>query len=235
MKGDSIKKIIDSVLCLDVEAAMSFDKDGAKIRIIDPATVALLFIDIPVSSFNSFESDDCNIAVDFGRISEYINKENDVKIEIDNETHRMNIENGKSKYNVALLDLTAIKKPPTIKQLEFNSSIIINSADFKNSINSSSKINDELDIIQKDNKLSFRAKGDMDSCITELQEEIEIIKNADSIGTYRIDYLNSIMKTFSKYDKIRLDMGNNYPLSISYNFNGIDIKFLVAPRVEEAS
>jgi hypothetical protein len=62
--------------------------------------------------------------------------------------------------------------------------------------------------------------------------DIEGSFDTDSVSRYSLEYIEQLLK-FDKLSKVvELKTGDDYPLVYSFKTDGIEIKGLIAPRIE---
>ena len=99
-------------------------------------------------------------------------------------------------------------------------------------------VSDYLTINTSDSKGDFSGKGDSGEVIIDLDKDAEDIEeissNADSVGTYSLEYLNPVVKAVgSNAGFITCEFSSAKPLRIEFKVANIGrIHFYLAPRVE---
>ncbi len=243
IKLDNPKLLADSISLLSdlvLEVKAKINKNGFEITAIDPANVALISLKIPAKVFSQFELDKnkeeelgLNLE-DLKQVLRRASPNSPLIIERKDNTIRLKIrEKSKRAFSLALIDIEAEEKQ--IPNLNFLSKIELDSRSFSESINDASIVADSCSFNASENLFLIEAKGTLNSAKTEFNsDEIKIDSKENSKSKYSLDYLVKFAKASKLSDKVKINFSNDYPARFDFvNKEGIELSFILAPRVEE--
>ena len=159
-------------------------------------------------------------------------------LKLDEETNKLNIGmrgDSKRNFNLGLIDIH--EKEQKIPDLNFDSSVEMDSSMFNDSIEDMGIISDSVSLSIKNNIFLVEAMG------TTNQAKVEIISSEKTKvnlegekeevkSKYSVTYLKKILKGGKLTDKVNLRFGQDYPLQIEYKVTDkLHFMTLLAPRV----
>lgn len=234
-------KLVDSKALSDAIAIMSelvteirikVSKNGMSAIAVDPATVALVSLKIPQSSFSQIETEDDELCIkleDFkqvlkraeaGSIITFEKKDNKLLINIQNEVKRS--------FTLSLINLESEEK--AIPVLEFKSKVEMPSEMLQKAIEDVSIVSDSCTFITGNNFL-IEAKGDLNSCVAEFDAG-KARFSGEAKSKYSLEYLQKFVKAGRLADTVIIQYANDYPARLDFKGN-VEMTFIIAPRVEE--
>jgi len=239
LTGEVLKAITRATAALVSEAKFHFQDEKLHSRAVDPANVAMVIVDVPKESFESFEADDETVlGVDVNRIfeiSKSIRNDELVQLKLDDDTS-LSVKFGSVEYSVALIDPSAIRKEPKIPKLDLPAKIVMDAGEFKKAIVASDKISDRVAFKSNENGFYIEAEGDVDR-ITSFMSEADLIdfNKADANSIFSIEYLKEFIKAATPGDTLTIFLGNNYPVKLAFDVASgkVHIEYILAPRIEE--
>jgi len=143
---------------------------------------------------------------------------------------------GTRKFNLPLLDIKT-EKPP-IDQLDFSGKAHIESSVLEQGVDDADIVSDSLVFELHPDMVKFSAKGDTSSTELELKKDqsglLNLEANESMKSRFPIDYLKKIVKACKLSKQVSLEMGNNYPMRLSFKeIDKMNLNFILAPRVAE--
>lgn len=230
----NLSSIIAAFSNMKDDIKIQIAEDGLKIEAVDAANVCMAFLKAPASAFEIYKATNGEIALDLMKLSSLTSGKDNVSLTLDEESHKLNIQVGRAKYSMSLLDPSAIKKPPRIPQLDLPAAITMSGSDLREAITYAGKVSDHVVIEQHEKEFKVSAKGDIDSFeMPFLLSELTGIRQGESRALFSLDYLQDISKVAAKCLDVHIETGIDYPMRIAFKLGEIDIQYLLAPRIEE--
>jgi len=227
--------IISIISELVIEVKIKINKEGMSIIAVDPANVAMIVFNLPVSAFSQLEVEEETIGVNLESLKAVLRRcsagsslnmkteENFLQIEI--------IDKIKREFTLTMLDLEGKDKP--IPSLEFGTRIEMNSTDLAEAVEDCSIVADSCGFDADPDKFSINAKGALNSAnLTYTSDEIGIQTASNAKSKYSLEYLQKMMKATKVTDKVVLNFGNDYPLRMEFTTPMMHLAFILAPRIE---
>lgn len=229
-------KTIEIISELVTEVKIRFNDYGMSITAMDPANVAMVSFKIPKNAFSEFNLPEGNTEVlgvnldDFKRILKrcgsaatlvFEKKDNVLEIKI--------IDKIKRNFSLSLIDIDAEDKE--VPNLEFSSRVEMESSDLVNSLEDCMVVSDACSFIISNGKFIIEARG-MNSASSEFSEDEAKIDAEDCKARYSLEYLQKFIKAAKISDKVVLQFATDHPLRMDFKGKGMEIAFILAPRVE---
>ncbi|CAB3287973.1 DNA polymerase sliding clamp [Methanocaldococcus lauensis] len=234
------KKVVDTVATLLDEICFEVDEEGVKAAAMDPSHVALVSLEIPRFAFEEYEADSHDIGIDLEAFKKVMNRaksKDKLILELDEEKNRLNVifENtGKRKFSLALLDISSssVKVP----EIEYPNVIMIKGDAFKEALKDADLFSDYVILKADEDKFVVQAKGDLNEIEAVFEKDssaiISLEVTEESKSAFNLDYLVDMVKGVSKGDIIKIYLGTDMPVKIEYSLAGVNLTFLLAPRIE---
>jgi len=238
VSGEILKTISRAIVALVSECRIHFLNKGLHSRAVDPSNVAMVIVDVPKESMESYRVDEEKvIGVDMNRIFE-ISKTMTVKdlveLSVQDETN-LRIKFGAVEYNLALIDPSAIRKEPKIPELNLPAKIVLDAKEFKRAISASEKISENVILRSDKNSFTIEAKGDVERItFTMTGSELIEFNGGEARSMFSLDYLKEFCKIAGAGDLLTIYLGTNYPGRFSFELVGgkVRVEYILAPRVE---
>ncbi len=238
VSGEILKTISRAIVALVSECRIHFLNKGLHSRAVDPSNVAMVIVDVPKESMESYRVDEEKvIGVDMNRIFE-ISKTMTVKdlveLSVQDETN-LRIKFGAVEYNLALIDPSAIRKEPKIPELNLPAKIVLDAKEFKRAISASEKISENVILRSDKNSFTIEAKGDVERItFTMTGSELIEFNGGEARSMFSLDYLREFCKIAGAGDLLTIYLGTNYPGRFSFELVGgkVRVEYILAPRVE---
>lgn len=228
-----LTKAIEIISELVTEVRIKINEFGLSIVAIDPANVAMVGFKLPKSAFSQFEAGTDVLGVNLDNLKKILKragaksslilekKENLLSIRISDRINR--------NFNLALIEIESEDKE--MPNLELSSRVEINSLDFVDSIEDCAVVDDACSFIVKEGKFIIEAKS-LNSAKSEFSgDEVKILAE-DCKSRYSLEYLSKFLKGAKLADKTILNFAQDHPLRIDIKPEHMELKFILAPRVE---
>ncbi|MCD6206893.1 MAG: DNA polymerase sliding clamp [Methanosarcinales archaeon] len=220
------------------EARFEIASEGFSARAVDPANAAMVSLDISKDAFVLFEGTDGEIGVDLGRFTEIIgmaDKNDEIELALDPDTHKLDISMGGFSYTLSLLDPSTLRNAPMVPALDLPAGITVSGSVFKRMIKAAEMVSDHTSFGVHDGVFFMEATGDSDQVRLDLtSSDLIAITPADVRSLYSLDYLGDISKGVGGAGEIDIHLGRDLPVVIQFELSNGDckVKYVLAPRIE---
>jgi proliferating cell nuclear antigen len=237
IKQPLLRDIISALeAVVEDDIKLQIDESGFKVEAVDAANIAMVMLQAKSAAFDFYEATSSNLAMSLSSLANYTDKRDlPVSVELDEETHKLRISQGKTKYNMSLLDPNSIAKGPRIPALDMPCEVVISGSDLRDAITAMGKVSDHAAIEQNETSFVVSARGDIDSAKVEFAlSELTGVRHGESRALFSIDYLVDVAKVLAKSNNVKVESGIDYPCRVSLNIGeNIFVQYLLAPRIEQ--
>lgn len=228
-----LSKVIDLLSELVTEVRLKVNESGMSIVAMDPANVAMVRFRIPKSSFSQFETGDEILGINLENLKRVLKrcgvksslifekKENMLEIRIQDRINRT--------FNLSLIEIDQEEKE--MPNLEFSSTVELDSIDLIASIEDCMVIADACSFIIEDGRFIIEAK-DLNSARSEFSGDEAKIQAENCKSRYSLEYLGKFIKAAKLTEKSVLKFANDHPLRMDFKTPDMELNFILAPRVE---
>ncbi len=228
-----LSKVIEILSELVTEVRIRFNEFGLSISAIDPANVAMISFKLPKSSFSQFETGEEVLGVNLDSLKRILKRcgtgsslilekqENFLNIQIQDKIKR--------NFNLNLIEVETEEKE--MPELEYTAKVEIVSKDLVDSIEDCMIVADACSFIVQEGKFIIEAKG-INSARSEFSGDEAKIEAENCNGRYSLEYLNKFLKGAKLVEKCVLNFAEDHPLKMNIKSEGMELNFLLAPRVE---
>ncbi|MFQ6072866.1 MAG: DNA polymerase sliding clamp [Methanosarcinales archaeon] len=250
LDGRILKQFVNCCSVISKEGLLRIDPNKWRSVISDPANVSMIDITLNNDAFEVYEfekegeeEEEKKIGLDLNKLADLLKmaeKEDSVELVIEN--NKMNLQIKELKYSVLLLDPDVIKKENDPPQLDPPAQVIITGSEFNRACKAAEKVSKYISLgVEEDSEgggpplFYMEAKGDADSVRLEINRDYLIGMKASTVRSlFSLEYLDQINKAYSKNSEITLDLGNDYPLRLTFEIaDGFgECVYYLAPRIE---
>jgi proliferating cell nuclear antigen len=236
--AEALRDALDAVTPLSDEVKFSISPDGIKLKAVDPANIAMVFLELPSAAFEYYKADACELGIDLVRLGDALSmadKGENVQIELDEESHKLKVGVGSLSYTVGLIDPTAIGKEPRIPDVDLPTSVTLDGRVLHKALKAAEKVSDHVVLGISDDIFYMEAKGDIDSLKLKIPAtELIGLKPGESRSLFSLDYCVDFAKSAAKAGEVTLEMGIDYPMRMLFQVNKyIKVIYMLAPRIEQ--
>jgi proliferating cell nuclear antigen len=228
-----LAKAVEIISELVSEVRLKVNEFGMSIVAIDPANVAMVGFKLPKSFFSMFEVTDEVLGInldDFKRILKRCGTKSSLILERQENMLNIRIEDRILRnFSLGLINIESEDKE--MPNLEFSSRIELDSQDFIDSVEDCSVVAEACSFIVKENIFIIEAKG-LNSARAEFSGDEAQINAEDCKSRYSLEYLAKFIKGCKLSEKTILNFAANHPLKMELRDNGMELSFILAPRVE---
>jgi len=237
-----LRGAIDALLAVVDEARFNLKPDGVSVRAVDAANVAMVNLELSNSAFDTYSVDkEITIGLDLTKFLDLLKMGNpDSECEmVLQDSSRLKIKMGSLNYHISLLEPSTIKREPKVPEIELPGEVILKGADFRQGIKAAEAIGDYLviGIETKPQEVFFmEAEGDVDKVRLELSRDdlfsISVVGEEYVRSMFSIEYLKEMGRVIAGADEVKLRIGNDFPIDISFRLGEGHVRYLLAPRIE---
>lgn len=239
-EGRIWKDIIESISVLVDEGVFIASPNGIRLRAMDPSRVAMVDLELPASTFESYQCDnEIPIGVNLDDMKSIVKRaKSDEKLELEIVEARLKIKLiGKftRTFSMPLLDLG--KEELSVPRITFSVSTRLLTSALEDAIKDAEVVSDFIKIIAENDLLKIVASGDRG------EVEVEITKDSGELlsmelkepshALYSLNYLKKMMAASDLSDVCTLMFSTDMPLRLDFNMAmGGKITYYLAPRME---
>lgn len=235
---DALKAVIGSVATLVEEATFGATSEGITFKGMDPSHVAFIDIHWPNAAFTAYR---CDSEVRFGiRVNEFAKlvrragKSDNIKISITDE-NQLQMDIGRNKvYKMRLIEPSS--SDAKVPKIGFDAKVELPYTQLDRIFGDVQIMSEFLVIKVNESRCVFSGVGDTGEAEVEVEsdEDVEIVAEQESTGTYNLSYLLQMVRAVGKAsEKISCEFSTSKPLRMGFTISGIGhIHFYIAPRVE---
>jgi proliferating cell nuclear antigen len=232
-----LAKAVELISELVAEVRIKVSEFGLSISAMDPANVAMVGFKLPKSAFSQFETGTEVLGVNLDNLKRILkragagsslileSKENVLNIDIHDRIKRS--------FSLGLIDIEAedIDFDGKVERMEFACRVELNSVDFVDSVEDCAVVGDACSFIIEEGKFIIEAKG-LNSARSEFSGDEAKIQAESCKSRYSVEYLQKFIKGAKLCEKTSLLFAEDHPLKIDFKTPGIELAFILAPRVE---
>lgn len=239
VSAETLSSALDPVSVLLDECKVHLESDGLRIRAIEPATVAMVDLSVDADAFESYEASGGVIGVNLSRLEDIVDMADSdqlVRLDLDEETRKLHIKIDGLEYTLALIDPESIREEPDLPEFDLPARVTLEGRDIDRSVKAASMVSNHVafGVDEEEECFYVDAEGDTDDVHFELgQEDLIDLQVGEAHSLYSLDYLQSMSKAIPKDTEATLDLGEEFPTMINYDFaegNG-HVTYSLAPRI----
>jgi len=222
------------------ECKIHAEADGLEIAAVDPANVAMVDMTLDASACAHYDADGTTLGVNLDRLEDVLGMADSgdmVKIELNEETRKLDIRIGGLAYTLALIDPDSIRQEPDIPDLDLPATLVCEGSEISRALTAADLVSDHVQMAASPNgELVIGADGDTDDVEVTLDDDdllsATVSDNVESL--FSLDYLKSIEKPIDKDADVSLLVGQEMPVKLRYSIADGDcsVVHMVAPRIQ---
>jgi len=229
----TLSKVIDILSELVTEVRLKVNENGMSITAMDPANVAMIGFRIPKSAFSQFETNEEVLGINLDSLKRILKRcGTGSSLILEKQENMLNIliqDRIKRSFNLNLIEIESEDKE--MPNLEFSSRVELNSIDLVASVEDCLVVADACSFIIQDGKFIIEAKN-LNSARSEFSGDEASIQAENCKSKYSLEYLSKFIKASKLSDKTVLNFAEDHPLKMDIKTPGIELSFILAPRVE---
>lgn len=235
--AERMHDVIEAARAIVNEARISLQERGLELRAVDSASVAMVSLRMDASAFELYQVTPGEIGIDLVRLEDALSsagKSELVKMELLEDERKLKIGIGSLSYTLGLINPEALQRETKIPELDLPASVTIPGAELRRAIKASELVSDHVVLGVRDDVFYMDARGDVDTLsFTMPSSELLDMKPGEARSLFSLDYLSAMSRSFGRAPAVKLEIGIDYPLRISFWLNEVHVSYLLAPRIEE--
>lgn len=236
----NLKSAVDAVASLVEEGVFEINKDGIRLKAMDPSQISMIAFSMPKETFLEYHvEEERKIGLDIEQLSSVLARGvRGERAELGVEDGRFVIkfvgEKKKRTFKIPILDIgEGMQKEPKI---EYRNFVKINAGAFKEALKDAKLVSSHIRLSLGSNEFVAEVKGDSGDVRTEFEKDsaeiAEIKTGGDVKATFPLQYLEDISKASPGNEVITIFVETDRPLKIEYNILGSNVRYYLAPRIE---
>ncbi len=237
-RQDLMSKIIETLGVVVEDARFDFGENGLEVRVVDPSHVAMIQMNIDSAAFDTWELDETKLGLELRKIKELVSlggPTDMIEMAYGDESGVLTVNLGKIDRNIRPLDNTTMN-PPTLPELNLPCKVTISGSDFTQALKAARQVGDLVNFSIDENTFTVHVLGSTDSVTVAFnKDELQHLEcEGPARSQYSLTYLVPLSKIFGNLESVNIGFGENYPLSMSFNFHegAAEVQYFLAPRVE---
>lgn len=232
-----LSKAVELISELVTEVRIKVNDYGMSITAIDLANVAMVGFKLPKSAFSQFEVREAGgtvLGVNLDNLKQILKRcgpSGSLILDKKDNLLEVNIQDRiKRSFTLALIEIESEDKE--LPDLEFSSRVEIPSIDLIDSIEDCSVVSDACSFIIDENGKFIIEARELNSARSEFSGDEAKIDAEPCKSRYSLEYLQKFMKGAKLAEKTILQFATDHPLRLEIKSQGMELKFILAPRVE---
>lgn len=233
-----LRHSIDTISNMIDEAGIAVEKDGLKLRAMDPAHVALVDFELKKEAFDEYEfKEPLTLGIDLDRLNTILKRggNDSIGLEVDEEKNSLKItfkNNSLRTFNLPLIEVS--EEELKVPSLSFPSTVEMPSGIIKEGIKDAEVVSDHVVLKTDKDFLYISAKGDIGNVEVKVSKEeaIDFSAEKEVSSMFSLEYLKDMVKASDIAQAVRLSLGENLPVKIDFIAEEARLSFLLAPRIE---
>lgn len=232
--------VVDLVGALVDECCIELDEDGIHVPAVDPASVAMVDLELADDAFEAYTGAGGRIGVDVGRLKEVVgmaDRGQVVEFVLDPETHTLEITIDDLEYTLPLIDPGSIRSPPDLSEtaVDLSGEVVVEGDTIGNALQAADMVSNQVAFgIDADASCFYvEAEGGTDDISLVLGEnDLVALTPGDAHSLFSLDYLNAIDRAISGTPGVDLRLGTETPVEIGYEFadGAGTVEYVISPR-----
>lgn len=228
-----LSDIVSIISELVSEVKFKITSDGMGLTALDPANVSMVSFFIPKYAFSQYEVNNEILGVNLDSLKQVLKRcrqGSNLILETEDNLLKIQIlDKIKRTFTLSLIDVNVEDKE--LPNLEFSSTVELDSSDFVSSIEDCSIVSDACSFTIRDGKFYIEAQG-LNSAMSEFSSDEVKIEAENCRAKYSLEYLQKFIKGSKLSQRTTVRFANDYPLRVDYKNDKVELSFILAPRVE---
>lgn len=238
-----LRDSIDTISQLIDDGLFKIKKDGIELSAADRATVSFVDFKINSSAFDDYMCDaDASIGLNllnFLTVLKRANSNDKMTLNLDEKENKLEIileGDSKRKFAIPLIEIRR-EEMPQVDKLEFPAQAEVKADIIEQGISDADIVADSIMIELSGDNIRMFASGNSSKSEMNIEkgnESILELNAADPVQSrYSLDYLKKMIKGSRISDKMKIMLGKDFPLKMSFEGNDVSLSMVLAPRVSE--
>lgn len=236
-----LKYAVDAIGNIVEEGIFEIKASGIYLKAMDPSQISMITFSLSKEHFLEYMLEgEKKVGLDMDQLKNVFDRSGkNEKVELGVEGGRFIItffaEKKKRTFKLPILDLgETLQKEPKI---EFTNYVKISADALKEVIKDAKLLSAQIKLILNEDLFIAEVKSDSGDLRAEFEkngEEISEIKAKQEVkATFPLQYLEDIIKACPSGEQLTLYLETDRPLKLEYKIYGAEIKYYLAPRVDQ--
>lgn len=246
LPAETLQAFVDRQLTLVHESKWHFDDEGIHVRAVDPANVAMMWVDLHAGGFESYDSPgEAVVGVNLNAMDDKLSVANSgdlVNVALDMETRMLDIDVRHISQSLALIDPDDIRKEPDLPDIDENmtTEATFTGEVLTEAVDAVDMVTDHLYIESDADEGHVRLYGEGDTDVTEavFDEKTDGFPFADvdtdSVTLLSMEYVKDILKPIGTDTEVTIEHGDEFPVQFWHDAaeGSIGVHNIIAPRIQ---
>jgi len=237
---DSLQAIAELIS----EGVFVAKEEGITFTATDPTMVTMIDFKLSSKAFVDYKAEGANeIAINLDHVLSVLKRAkggDQIQLELDKTANKLTITlRGASvrRFTVPILDLEKAEVPEM--RLDFPAVAELKTEILADGIEDAAVFTDTVVMGVSSNAFQMIAEGDLSKVELNLEKGasdalIKLLAKQSARSKFSLDYLKKIIKAAKLADTVKLELGTDYPVRITFKApNKAEISYVLAPRVED--
>jgi proliferating cell nuclear antigen len=228
---------LGAVDALVSECVVRATPDGLAVDAQDPATVALVSMELPADAFQQYRADGTDLGVDLERLGDVVSvadRDAAVALAYDDEHRTLDLQVDELAYTLGLVDPDAIRSPPDVDYDDhLSATVTLDGATLGHAVAAADMVADHcaLGVDPDAGHLYASAEGDVDSVRVEVPAgDCDRFDGGPAHSLFSTSYLTAMAGVVPDDATAQLRLGEEAPLELSFPLAGGEVTYYLAPR-----
>ncbi|GAA0305606.1 DNA polymerase sliding clamp [Halarchaeum salinum] len=243
IRADNLQQVVDQLRTIVGEAIIRVGREGLHVAAVDPANVAMTWIDLDAEAFESVGDGQFPIGLDLVALDDYLDGasgDDIVRLGYKAETGRLNIQHTNVSVDMAAIDPDAIRSEPDLPDVDLSTSFELQGGEFVDACENAKLVSDHV-VMEADpdeEVVSVVGEGDTDTVTTAFGNDDLVGASVpeETRGIYSIEYLvgkHGLLSKVPKGEEVEVRYSTEFPVRFGYEFAGGrgEVTCVLAPRI----
>lgn len=229
----TIEKIVTSLGEVRPDAAVCLESDGVQAVVADPAMVMMGRVEVDPEAFGEYQVDgylEPGLRLEkLEKILGLYGQDAEVVLELDED--QAEISSSSMSNRVRHVEQDEDDQPSGLDQ-ELPAEVSIAASRLNGVVAQAEIFTDRVELVAQDDVLEIAASGDDGQGRTELELDEPVDERLETMLS--LDYLDDAAGQLADVgDQVTIELGDDLPVRLSTDSDGINVEYLIAPRIEE--
>ena len=236
-----LETLVDAAGALVEESVVRVGPGGLHLRAQDPATVALVDVDLPAEAFDRYDADaeEAPLAVGLrlDRLADLVSlagADERVRLSLDADLRTLHVGVGELSYTLALVDVDAVRDPPDEMALDDQlvAGVTLPGRAVAGAVRAAGMVADHcaLGVDPAERQFYVLAEGDTDAVdVAHDAADCTAFEGGDAHALFSVSYLDAVSGVVPADADATLRLGEDAPVELAFERAGCSVTYLVAP------
>jgi len=235
------KNLVGAISTLIDEGTFDIDKNGIKLRAMDPSHVAMVDFEWPKTVFDEYTCDTpTKLCINISEMLKFLKRigsSESLELRVDPQARLNMILKGKYTRTFNMATLEPITEEIPAPKISFNAMAKISTSCLRNAMDDISTVSDYIQFELTAKNLIMRASGYLGSVSVEVGTDSEDLLSLSikekSKATFSLNYLSETVKAASTIsDIVTIEFSKDMPIRLNFEMPKGKLQYYLAPRIE---